>query len=115
MRSLTEFRSTSTAELPSDRLGRGLGLLSLGLATAQLTMPRRLLEWIGIEPSRRASAMVRLLGITKLGAGLAVLLAPRRPLPLAARAAHDLVDDPQRGLVVRWANPNAQTAHRLLT
>lgn len=92
MQSVSEFRSTSTRALPSDRLGRGVGWTSLGLAAAQLIAPGALLRLLGIGPSRRAAAIVRLLGVGKLGAGLGVLLAPRRPLPLAVRAAHDVVE-----------------------
>lgn len=92
MRSISEFRSTSTAELPSDGLARGVGWLSLGLAATQLVAPRLVLHLIGASTSRRATAVVRLLGLAKLGTGLAVLFRPRRPGPLIARVAHDVLD-----------------------
>lgn len=109
MKSVSEFRSTATHELPSARLGRGVGWMSLGLAAAQLIAPHALLRLIGIGPSRRAAAVVRLLGVTKLGVGLGVLLAPRRPLPLAVRTAHDVIDLGLAGLAGR----NLSSSRRL--
>lgn len=76
------FRSRNTAELPSDRLGRGVGLFSLGLAATQLALPRAVLRTIGIAPSTPASTIVRAIGLAKLGIGLGVLLGPRRRVPL---------------------------------
>jgi uncharacterized membrane protein len=92
MQSFSEFRSTNTAELPSDALGRGVGFVSLGLAAAQLAVPRTLLRTVGIRPSTPAAAIVRAIGLAKLGLGLGILIGPRRRLPLLVRAAIDVVD-----------------------
>jgi uncharacterized membrane protein len=73
-------------------LARGLGWFSLALGATQLAVPRILATAIGIEPSRGVSLLMRALGAREVATGLSVLMEPRRPLPLWARVAGDVVD-----------------------
>lgn len=73
-------------------LSRGLGWFSLALGTTELAIPRMLADAIGIESDRRASWVLRALGTREILHGLAILLRPRRPLPVWARVAGDALD-----------------------
>lgn len=73
-------------------LARGLGWFSLALGATQLAAPRTLAKAIGIDPGLGVSMLMRALGAREVASGLAVLMEPRRPLPLWARVAGDIVD-----------------------
>jgi uncharacterized membrane protein len=73
-------------------LARGLGWFSLALGATQLAAPRILARTIGIEPGLGVSILMRALGAREIASGIAVLMEPRRPLPLWARVAGDVVD-----------------------
>jgi uncharacterized membrane protein len=88
-------------------------LFSLGLAATQLALPRAVLRTIGIAPSTPASAIVRAIGLAKLGIGLGVLLGPRRRVPLIARAALDAIDLGLVGLAGRTRSHRRRLAGAL--
>ena len=73
-------------------LSRGLGWFSLVLGATELGAPRVLQKAIGLRPDDRASWLLRALGLRELAHGLAILLRPRRPLPVWSRVAGDALD-----------------------
>ncbi len=62
-----------------DRLAKGLGWFSIGLAVPQLLAPGRFSRLIGVENSRRNRAIVRAVGVRELGAAAGILDRPLRP------------------------------------
>lgn len=94
MDSVSAFRSPprSEAVLDSPTLARGLGWFSLALGAAELAMPRALARIIGVHPGPATTLLIRAMGARELIAGLGVLMAPRRPLPLWSRVAGDAID-----------------------
>jgi uncharacterized membrane protein len=73
-------------------LGKGLGVLSVGLGAAQLLLPHRLLKTVGMRTDDPAPGVVRAIGVRELLAG-GGLLAMRRPAPFAwFRVIGDVMD-----------------------
>ena len=92
MKSLSMFRSQqSSATIPTG-LSRGLGWFSIALGAAELVMPRKLAELIGVDPDGLTPTIMRAMGVREIIAGVGVLSQPRRPMPLWSRVAGDLVD-----------------------
>lgn len=93
MKSLSTYRSlpSSTTSAPTS-LARGLGWFSVALGAAELVMPRSLARLIGVDPTGAGPIVMRAMGLREIGAGVACLLSPAKPLPLWARVAGDLVD-----------------------
>ncbi len=79
-------------EAHTDGLARGLGWFSLALGAAELAMPKQLARGIGVPVGAKTSTIMRVLGAREVLSGLAVLVAPRRSLPLWARVAGDAID-----------------------
>jgi uncharacterized membrane protein len=73
-------------------MSRGLGWFSLALGATELAIPRMLAQAIGVDPRGGTALTLRALGAREVAAGLAVLLQPRRPLPLWSRVAGDAID-----------------------
>lgn len=94
MDSVTAFRSEvrSDGASESNTLSRGLGWFSLALGLGELAMPRTLARLIGVDPDGFTPVILRAMGAREIAAGAGVLLQPRRPLPLWARVAGDIVD-----------------------
>jgi uncharacterized membrane protein len=82
----------SSERIEGVNLARGLGWFSLALGATQLVAPRTLARTIGIEPGLGVSVLMRALGAREVASGLAVLMEPRRPLPLWARVGGDIAD-----------------------
>jgi uncharacterized membrane protein len=75
-----------------DAVARNLGWFSLGLGLAQVLAPRQIARLTGVPDDEEAEAIMRLVGIREIGAGLAVLT-PAKPTPgLWARVAGDAID-----------------------
>ncbi|HEX5827909.1 MAG TPA: SRPBCC family protein [Candidatus Limnocylindrales bacterium] len=73
-------------------LGKGLGVLSVGLGAAQVLLPHRLLKTVGVRTDDPAPGVVRAIGVRELVAG-GGLLAMRRPTPFAwFRVVGDVMD-----------------------
>jgi len=94
MDSVSAFRSQLRSEpvLGSPTLARGLGWFSLALGAAELAMPRALARLIGVHPGPANTLLIRAMGAREVIAGIGVLMAPRRPLPLWSRVAGDALD-----------------------
>ena len=69
-----------------------MGWFSLALGAAELAMPRTLARLIGVEPSVTTSILTRIAGAREIASGLAILMQPRRPLPVQARVVGDVLD-----------------------
>jgi hypothetical protein len=85
-------KSAVTSETKADRLGRGLGMFSIALGMAEVLMPKVLGEAIGVDTRGAGPAIMRAFGAREIGAGIAVLLRPNKPMPLWARVAGDAMD-----------------------
>jgi hypothetical protein len=75
---------------PERRLAKFLGLFSFGLGAAQLAVPERVNELIGVKDTPKTRAVQRAVGLQELGAAQGVFaLSPPTPV-LWARVAGDL-------------------------
>ncbi len=99
-------------EAPIDQLGRGLGWFGVGVGLAELALPGLLARVIGAEPGTRTSLALRAAGVREVVSGLAVLLRPRRTLPLWARVAGDVMD---LGLLALASSSKGSSNARLAT
>ncbi|WP_214412493.1 SRPBCC family protein [Sphaerisporangium fuscum] len=76
----------------TDRMAAGLGWMSLGLGTVQLAASDLVTRLTGVDDSRWARTMVRLVGVREL-VHAACLLGSRRPAPWVwTRVAGDAID-----------------------
>jgi uncharacterized membrane protein len=83
---------TDERQRRAHRLARLLGLASLGLGAGPLTAPDAVSRLSGVDDSRCARAMVRLVGVREL-LHAALLLGGRRPAPWVwTRVAGDAMD-----------------------
>lgn len=85
-------KAAVTSETKPDVLGRGLGMFSVALGLTEILAPKLLGDAIGVDTRRSAPGIIRAFGARELGAGIAVLLRPNKPLPLWARVAGDAMD-----------------------
>ena len=85
-------KSAFSSEGEADMLGRGLGIFSLALGVTEVVAPKMLAKTIGVDPRGAGPAIMRAFGAREIGAGLAVLLRPNKPIPLWARVAGDAMD-----------------------
>lgn len=92
MDSVTAFRSHPHADVAPATLSRGLGWFSVALGLTEIAFPETLSRAIGVKPRPGTSWLLRAMGVRELIAGAGVLMQPRRPLPLWARVAGDIVD-----------------------
>lgn len=95
MNSVSTFRSKADSgeERPAAAtIAKGMGWFSLALGATELAMPRLLARAVGIEPSVAVSTTMRLAGVREIFAGLAVLMQPRRPMPMWMRVGGDAMD-----------------------
>ncbi|MDQ3365842.1 MAG: SRPBCC family protein [Myxococcota bacterium] len=102
MDSLTALRGVQRSDsdsLPDGAvLARGLGWFSIGRGIAELAAPHLLARTFGIDPGGVTATAFRLHGVRELATGIAILLQPRRPLPVMARVVGDLLDVALLGL-----------------
>ncbi len=75
-----------------ERLANGLGWFSIGLGLAELAMPGKLAQFIGISDKTRNLSVMRFYGLREVAAGIGVLSQPRTAGWLWARVAGDAVD-----------------------
>jgi hypothetical protein len=80
--------SGPSALTTSDRLGKGLGWVSLGLGAASLFAGGRIAEALGLK---NKSNLVRLIGAREVASGI-MTLSPDRTTGLWTRVAGDFVD-----------------------
>ena len=92
MKSLSMYRSLPSSTNAPTNLSRGLGWFSIALGAAEIVMPKKLAALIGVDPRGAGPTVMRAMGVREIGAGVACLLSPQKPLPLWARVAGDLVD-----------------------
>lgn len=91
--STSRRRSDSGEEQPvATRISKGMGWFSLALGATQLAAPRMLARLAGIEPGIAVSTIIRLAGLREIASGVAVLLEPRKPMPMYMRVAGDAMD-----------------------
>src|SRR5687768_13816597 len=72
-----------------ERRMRALGWFGLGLGVAQVLVPGLLTRALGIGDTRRARAVMRLIGARELLTGVGILVQPSSPRWLRTRAAGD--------------------------
>lgn len=73
-------------------LARALGWFSIGLGLAEVMAPRELARMVGLKPKKHTMAVMRLLGLREIGAGLGILANPRSPIWVGTRVAGDIID-----------------------
>src|SRR3954470_1376906 len=76
----------------SDSLASGLGWFSVGLGLAQLTMPHRVAELVGVEPDDNTLRLMRSLGMRELTSGVGILTQPKPAGWVQSRVIGDLMD-----------------------
>jgi hypothetical protein len=82
------IESGPSALTTSDRLGKGLGWMSLGLGAAVLFAGGRVAAALGLE---NKSNLVRLIGVREVASGI-MTLSPDRTTGLWSRVAGDVMD-----------------------
>src|SRR3954454_9177262 len=93
-----------SAQPPERKLAKGLGIFSFGLGIAQLAVPDRVNELIGVKDTAKTRAIQRAIGVQELSAAQGIFaFSPPTPV-LWTRVAGDMV---QLGLLV-----NALTGKR---
>ncbi len=85
-------RSALSSDSNPDMLGRGLGVFSLARGLTEVIAPEAMTKLVGLDPRGAGPMMMRAFGAREIGAGIAVLLRPNRPMPLWARIAGDAMD-----------------------
>ncbi len=75
-----------------ERLANGLGWFSIGLGLAELAMPGKLAQFIGIPDKDRSLSVMRFYGLREIAAGVGILSQPKPTGWLWARVAGDAVD-----------------------
>src|SRR4051812_49674150 len=74
---------------PERRISKLFGVFSLGLGVAQIAVPERINDLIGVKDSPKARTIQRLVGVQELSAGQGVLaFSPPTPI-LWSRVAGD--------------------------
>src|SRR4051812_2351983 len=76
----------------SDSLAAGLGWFSVGLGLAQLAVPHRVAELIGVEADDNTIRLMRSLGMRELTSGVGILTQPKPAGWMQSRVAGDLMD-----------------------
>ena len=76
----------------SAQLATGLGLFSLGLGLAEITVPRALARIIGVVPDGPTRGTLRAIGAREIAHGVGILARPRNPMPVWSRVAGDVID-----------------------
>lgn len=89
------------------QLAKFLGFFSLGLGTAELIAPQRLVRLLG-RP--RSAALFRGFGAREIAAGIAVLTYPDNPAPLWARVGGDALDLAALSWALRSGNSRRDAA-----
>ncbi|MBV8950312.1 MAG: hypothetical protein JOZ99_05510 [Actinobacteria bacterium] len=75
-----------------DSLAQFLGWFSIGLGTAQVTMPRTLCKIVGADDNGTAPLVMRLMGLRELTQGTGILTRPRPTTWLWSRVGGDVLD-----------------------
>ena len=88
------------------QLARPIGYFSLALGAAELLAPRRIASAHGVP---EGTNVVRGFGAREIAAGVAVLAAPRSPMPFLMRAAGDVLDIAAAGVATGKARGSART------
>jgi uncharacterized membrane protein len=101
-RTFSTRQQMADGDRPGARLGKGLGLFSIGLGLTELIAPRALARFIGIDDcGRRVSLVTRLFGARELAAGALLLAKPTSPYGGFNRAFGDLIDLVAMGIAMR--------------
>ncbi|MBV9775214.1 MAG: SRPBCC family protein, partial [Gemmatimonadetes bacterium] len=69
-----------------------LGWFSIGLGLAQLTAPRGMSRAVGLRPTSRSVAVMRMAGLREIGHGVGILTHPRPKEWVGTRVAGDAMD-----------------------
>lgn len=85
-------RTDSLVRGRSDSLTNGLGWFSVGLGLAQLTMPERVAQLVGIEPTEANCGLMRTMGMRELSSGVGILTQPVPDKWLWGRVVGDVMD-----------------------
>lgn len=75
-----------------DGLSNALGWFSIGLGLAQVTAPRGVARFIGVDDSDRNCNLMRAVGARELASGVGLLSQPRQPGWAWTRVAGDVMD-----------------------
>jgi hypothetical protein len=86
------YRDTANGAQSSETLAVGLGWFSIALGVAELAAPQRVARFIGVSPTEKTLTTLRAYGAREVGAGLAILAQPDRPMWLWSRVAGDALD-----------------------
>jgi uncharacterized membrane protein len=84
--------SSHGSAAPRDPLAKGLGAFSLALGLPQVLAPGRMNRMIGVRDDAQSRALMRIVGMRELAAGMGIFT-QRRPVPwIWARVAGDTMD-----------------------
>ncbi len=83
------------------QIARGLGWLSIGLGLAEVAMPRKMANALGVAGGER---LIRVFGLREIASGVMILSQNRRAPWLWARVAGDALDIGALGVAMRSSN-----------
>lgn len=87
-----QAKQVADGDRTNARLGRGLGLVSIGLGLAELAAPRAVAELIGIDRRRPVENTLRAFGAREILTGLGLLAKPQSSFGPWARVFGDIID-----------------------
>lgn len=77
---------------PSKQTGLGLGLFSLALGAAEVIAPRRIADFLGLDPDGPASTTIRAFGLREIAAGAMLVRGPAFSTNVWNRVLGDAMD-----------------------
>jgi hypothetical protein len=92
---------TESNTMDERQIARGLGWLSIGLGLAEVAMPRKMANALGVAGGER---LIRVFGLREIASGVMILSQNRRAPWLWARVAGDALDIGALGVAMRSSN-----------
>ncbi len=103
-------RESGAEDSTGERIANGLGWFSIALGLAEVAMPGKLAELIGIEDEDRTRNLLRMYGIREIAAGLGILSRPQAAGWMWSRVAGDLMDLSSLGKALSSSSTNRTRA-----
>jgi uncharacterized membrane protein len=100
MNSQFETRENADSDSTGVKLGKGLGLFSIGLGLVELLAPHKLARFMGVNDHGKTPWILRAFGMREIAAGVMCLAKPGSSVGPSMRFAGDLLDLATLGIAV---------------
>lgn len=101
---------TQSANSNGERIANGLGWFSIGLGLAEVIMPGKMAQLIGVEDEDSTRNTLRLYGLREIAAGVGILSRPQAAGWMWSRVAGDLLDLSSLGKALSSGSTNRTRA-----